>query len=80
MTVPECLSVRPVAVRPSRRRAPARNAEVRVNADNDRGDAGLEIPNKPTFNPVSEVRGTRTIAHRPYSTPQAICRPLKPHS
>jgi hypothetical protein len=70
MTVLECLLVRPVAVHPSRRRAPARNAEVRVNSDNDRGDAGLEIPNKPTFNPVSGVRGTRTIAPRPYSPPR----------
>jgi hypothetical protein len=70
MTVPECLSVRPVAVHPSRRRAPARNAEVRVNSDKERGDAGLEIPNKPTFKPVSGVRATRTIAPRPYSTPR----------
>jgi len=79
MTVLECLLVRPVAVHPSRRRAPARNAEVRVTSDNDRGDAGLEIPNRPTFNPVSRVRGTRTIAPRPYSTPQAFCHQLKSH-
>ena len=79
MTVLECLLVRPVAVHPSRRRAPARNVEVRVNSDNDRGDAGLEIPNRPIFNSVSGVRGTRTIAPRPYSTPQAICHQLKSH-
>ena len=80
MTVPEWLSVCPVAVHPSRRRAPARNAEVRMNSDKDRGDAGLEIPNKPTFNPVSGVCSIRATAPRPYSTTQAICRPLKSHS
>ncbi len=80
MTVPERLSVRPVAVHSSRRRAPARNAEVRVNSANDRRDAAIEIPNRPTFNHISGVRGARTIAPRPYTTPQAICRQLKSHS
>ena len=79
MIAPERLSARLVPIQLSLRRAPARNAEVRVNSDNDRGDAGLEIPNRPTFNPVSGVRGTRTIAPRPYSTPQAICHLLKSH-
>ena len=36
MTVPERLNARLVAIHPSQRRAPARNAEVRLNSDSVR--------------------------------------------
>jgi|GEM_PF-2896621 hypothetical protein len=77
MTVPEYHSVRPVAVDPSRRRAPARNAEVRVNSDNDRGDGSLQIPNRPTFGPVTGARSPRSIAARPYRTHSGHLPPIE---
>jgi len=51
MTVHESLSACLVLIQSSRRRAPARNAEVRSTFENNRDDAGLEIPHMPTFSP-----------------------------
>jgi hypothetical protein len=77
MTAPECLRAYPVAVQLLRRRAPARNAEVRSTFENNRDDAGLEIPHMPTFRPVTKVRGPRTIASRPHNTPQGYLLPFE---
>jgi hypothetical protein len=79
MTVHESLSACLVLIQSSRRRAPARNADVRSTFENNRDDAGLEIPHMPTFSPVTAVRGPRTIASRPHNTPKAICCHLKSH-
>jgi len=71
MTVPECLSVRPLlsillAVVPQHA-----TPKCASNSDNDRGDAGLEIPNKAhiTLYPESAVLEHRS---RPYSPPRHL--------
>jgi len=79
MTAPESLNARPSAIHPSPRRAPARNTEVRSNSDNHRDDARPKIQNRPAFSYGTAVRAPRTVAPRPFSTLQAICRPLKSH-
>ena len=47
MTAPERLNARPAAIHPSRRRAPARNAEVRSNSDNNRNETRPKMQNRP---------------------------------
>ena len=79
MTPLERLDAPPAAIHLSRRRAPARNAEVRSNSDSDHDDARPKIQNGPAFRPGTGVRAPRTVAPRPCSTLQAICRPLKSH-
>jgi hypothetical protein len=79
LIVPECLNAPPDAVHPSRTRAPARNTEVCLNADKDRGDAHPKMHNRTTFSHRTGVRDPRTVAPRHCSTLQAICRPLKSH-
>ena len=79
MIAPERLSARLVFIQPSRRRAPAHNAEVRSNSDSDHGDARPKIQNGPSFRPGTGVRAPRTVAPRPCGTLQATCRPLKSH-
>jgi len=79
MIPPERLSARPVSIQRSRRRAPARNAEVCPNSDNDRDYARPDIQNESAFSHETGVRAPRTFAPRPCATLQTICRPLKSH-
>jgi hypothetical protein len=79
MTVPERLSAHLVSIQLSRRRAPARNAEVRSNSDHDCHDSRSKVQNGSAFRPGTGVRAPRTVAPRPCSTIQVICRPLKSH-
>jgi hypothetical protein len=80
MTAPECLSARPVAMQPSRRRAPARRAKVCLNSDGGPHDAHTKMQNKPISHPGTGGRDTRTVAPCPCSPRQAILRSLKSHS
>jgi len=79
MTAPECLNARPTVIHPSRRRAPARNAEVRSNSDNNRNETSPKMQNRSTFSHGAGVRTPQTVAPRPCSTIQVIWRPLKSH-
>jgi hypothetical protein len=79
LTALERLSARPSAIHPYRRRATGRNAEVRSNSDNDRHDVRPKIQNGPAFSHLTGVRAPRTVAPRPGTTLQAICRLLKSH-
>jgi hypothetical protein len=79
MTPPERLNAPPAAIHHPRRRAPARNAEVRLNSDGDHDDARPKRQNRPELSHGTGVRGPRVVAPRPYSTPLAICRRLKSH-
>lgn len=78
MTVPERLNAR-ATVHPSRHRAPARNAEVRLNSDNDRDDTRPKTQNGSAFSHGAGVQSPQAVAPRPCKTPPAICRPLKSH-
>jgi hypothetical protein len=79
MTAPERLNARPSAFHPSRRRAPACNAEVRSNSDYNRHNARLKLQNGAAFNQVVGGRAPRTLAPPPCGNPQTICRPVKSH-
>ncbi len=79
MTALERLNARPAAIHPSRRRVPARNAEVCPNSDNDRDNGRPKTQNGAPFSHAAGVRTPRAVAPRPCSSPQAICRPLKSH-
>jgi hypothetical protein len=62
MTVPESIITRLAATRPSRLRAPARDAEVRSVSDNYRDNACPKIQNGPKVHPAIGVRAAETIA------------------
>ncbi len=62
MTAHECLNTCPALVRHSRLRAPARNAEVRSNSDNYRGNAGPKMQNGASCRPEIGVRAAQTVA------------------
>jgi hypothetical protein len=62
MTAPEHLNDRTAAIQRSRRRAPARNAEVHSNSDIDRDDTRPKMQNRPAFATRIGVRATRTFA------------------
>ncbi len=79
MTPPECLNAPPASIHPSRRRAPARNTEVRSNSDGHHDDARPKIQNRPALSHGTGVRCPRAVAPRPCSTPLAICRRLESH-
>ena len=64
MTALERLNARPAAIHPSRCRAPARNAVVRSNSDNDHDDARPKIQNEVASSHGTGVRASRTIAPR----------------
>jgi len=75
MTAPERLSAHPVAFHPSRRRASARNSEVRLNSDADFHHPHPKIRNRPavrsgTADRVppsrSSMRLPRTTDHLPH--------------
>ena len=79
MIAPERLSAHLVFIQPSRRRAPARNAEMRSNSDQDHGDPRPKIQNGSAFRSGTGVRTPRAVAPSTLRTLQAICRPLKSH-
>jgi hypothetical protein len=66
MTAPECLRAYPVAVQLLRRRAPARNAEVRLNSDGNPHGAHPKMHNATAFRHGTRVRAPRTVAPRPW--------------
>ena len=70
LTAHDRLIARQTNIRPSLRRAPARNAEVRLNSNSDHGDARQKIQNWPAFPPGTGVRASRTVAYRPCGTLQ----------
>ena len=67
------------AIHPSKRCAPARNAEVCSNSDNDRQNACPKMQNKSAFSHATGVRASRTVAPRSCNSSLAIWRPLKSH-
>jgi hypothetical protein len=77
MTAPKRLNARPAAIHPSRRRAPARNAEVRSNSDNDRYDARPKIKNGSAFSHETGVRAAKTVTPALANSKWASFRPLK---
>ena len=79
MTVPERLSASPVSIKPSPRRALARNAEVRSNSDKDPDYPRPKTQNRSAFSPETSVPAPRTFAPQPSGTLQTICRTLKSH-
>lgn len=79
MTVPERLSAYPVAFQTSRRRASARNAEVRSNCDVGSHDANPKIRNRVAFFPGTADRAPEAAHPCACNAPQAICRTLKSH-
>jgi hypothetical protein len=60
MTAHDGLSAHPTAFRLSRRRASARNTEVRLNSDAGSLDALLKIGNWSAFRPETRNRASRT--------------------
>jgi hypothetical protein len=68
MTAPECLSARPGAFQPSRRRASARNAEVRSNSDTSPHDAPPKMRNKTALHSAAGIRAATTVTLRPASS------------
>jgi hypothetical protein len=77
MTAPERLNARPSATHPSPRRAPARNAEVRSNSDNDRDNACPKMQNKPAFHSGASVRAAATVTLRPGSSLTSHLAPIE---
>jgi hypothetical protein len=75
MTAPERLNARPAAIRPSRCRAPARNAEMRSNPGASPHHAHPKMQNKPTFNRELGTQATPMAAPRPRS-PRTGCLAL----
>jgi len=65
MTVPEHLNAPPAAVHPSRRRASARNAEVRSNSDHYREHAALKMQNGRAFCSRIGIRAAQALAACP---------------
>jgi hypothetical protein len=61
MTALERLNARPPVIRPSPRRAPARNAKVRSNSDTSPQDKPLTTQNKPAFHSAVDVRAAATL-------------------
>ena len=68
MTAPERLSARQAAIQPSRRRAPTRNAELRLNPSASSHDAQPKMQCKPTFNREVRTQATPKAAPRPRSS------------
>ena len=79
MTLPELLNARAAAAHPSRRCAPARNAEVRSNSDTSPHDAPPKMQNKPVLSLATEVRASRNVAARTCNSSLAIWHPFKSH-
>jgi hypothetical protein len=79
MTAPERIIARLAAIQPSRNRAQARNAEVRLNSDGNPRGAHPKMHNGTAFRHGTRVRAPRIAAPRPWRAPQVICRPLKSH-
>ena len=79
MTAHERLNVRPAAVHPSLRRAPARNAQVCSNSDNQCDKDRPRTHNGPAFSHGNGVRALRTLAPRPWSSLKLIWHTLKSH-
>jgi hypothetical protein len=65
MTVPERLNARPAAIRLSRLRAPARNGEVRANAQNHPHNIPPKLQNADAFGQAAGDRAAQTVAHCP---------------
>jgi hypothetical protein len=68
MTVPDRLSAHLGSIQPSRRRAPARNAEVRVNSHHDCHDSPSKAQNEVcillcNWSPRSSNRRSPTLQH-----------------
>ena len=77
MTAPERINDRPAPLRPSRRRAPARTAEVRSNSDNDRNNPCPNMQNKPTSDSAARVHSAATVTLRPTSSPTSHLPPIE---
>jgi hypothetical protein len=77
MTARERLNARPAPIHPSRRRAPARNPEVRSNSDNDRNNMFPNMHNKPAFHSAAGVRAAVTVTHRPGSSLTSHLAPIE---
>jgi hypothetical protein len=75
MTALERLNARPASIRPSPRRAPARNAKVRSNSDTSPQDKPLTTQNKPAFHSAADVRAAATVTPRPGNS---LTSPLAP--
>jgi hypothetical protein len=63
MTAHDGLSAHPTAFQLSRRRASARNTEVRLNSDVGSHDAHLKIGNWSAFRPETRDRAPRADPH-----------------
>jgi hypothetical protein len=65
MTVPEHLSPRQAAIHPSRRRAHARNGEVRANPGKHPDDTPPKLHNGDAFGHGTGDLAAQTVAHCP---------------
>jgi hypothetical protein len=77
MTALERLNARPAPIRPSPRRAPARNAKVRSNSDTSPQDKPLTTQNKPAFHSAVDVRAPATLTLRPGSSLTSLLTPIE---
>lgn len=77
MTAPERLNAPPASIHPSRRRAPAPNAEVRLNSDNDRNNRCPNMQNKPAFHSPARVGAAATLTLRPASSLTSHLAPIE---
>ena len=79
MTAPKRLSARPVAFHPSRRRASARNSEVRLNADAALITGIRTSATGPQFALEPQTASPRDVLPCACHAPQTICHTLKSH-
>ena len=77
MTALERLNARPGPIPPSRRRAPARTANVRSNSDPSPQDSPPKMQNKPAFDSAADVPAAATLTLRPASSPTSHLAPIE---
>jgi hypothetical protein len=77
MTAPERLNAPPASIHPSRRRAPARFANVRSNSDTSHQNTSPEMQNKPASHSAARIHSAATVPHRPTSSPTSHLAPIE---
>ncbi len=77
MTTPERFNARPAPLRPSRRRALARTANVRSNSDTSHQNTFPKMQNKPTTDSAARVRAAATVTLLPTSSPTSHLPPIE---
>jgi hypothetical protein len=77
MTAREHLNARPAPIHPSRRRAPAPNADLRSNSDNHPNNLCPNMPHQPVFHSAAPVPAALTVTHRHASSLTSHLAPIE---